>query len=164
MPPGREQAAAGQHLWEESWDDDDTNEDFSKQLKYEHTSPGIYLWLTLFSQGGARKGQESEIKRDPGHDSALMKASSVCHPSSTFLLEQYIPKIFYRDLQTRLVPFQPSIRFPSNSDLTYSTERSPQASPYPLIILSWHHHPSRHGSAYLLSHTSQPRLLYHHHQ
>jgi 26 proteasome complex subunit DSS1 len=22
------------HLWEESWDDDDTNEDFSKQLKY----------------------------------------------------------------------------------------------------------------------------------
>jgi len=23
------------HLWEESWDDDDTNEDFSKQLKAE---------------------------------------------------------------------------------------------------------------------------------
>lgn len=23
------------HLWEESWDDDDTNEDFSKQLKEE---------------------------------------------------------------------------------------------------------------------------------
>lgn len=22
------------HMWEESWDDDDTNEDFSKQLKY----------------------------------------------------------------------------------------------------------------------------------
>lgn len=22
------------HLWEESWDDDDTSEDFSKQLKY----------------------------------------------------------------------------------------------------------------------------------
>lgn len=22
------------HLWEESWDDDDENEDFSKQLKY----------------------------------------------------------------------------------------------------------------------------------
>jgi 26 proteasome complex subunit DSS1 len=22
------------HLWEESWDDDDTNEDFSAQLKY----------------------------------------------------------------------------------------------------------------------------------
>ena len=22
------------HLWEESWDDDDTTEDFSKQLKY----------------------------------------------------------------------------------------------------------------------------------
>ncbi|KAG8533255.1 26S proteasome complex subunit [Bacidia gigantensis] len=35
VPPGREQeGAAGQHLWEESWDDDDTNEDFSKQLKH----------------------------------------------------------------------------------------------------------------------------------
>jgi 26 proteasome complex subunit DSS1 len=22
------------HLWEESWDDDDTNEDFAVQLKY----------------------------------------------------------------------------------------------------------------------------------
>ena len=22
------------HLWEESWDDDDTSEDFSKQLKF----------------------------------------------------------------------------------------------------------------------------------
>ena len=32
-----EEAAQGagntQHLWEESWDDDDTNEDFSKVLK-----------------------------------------------------------------------------------------------------------------------------------
>lgn len=25
--------SGNQHLWEESWDDDDTNEDFSKQLK-----------------------------------------------------------------------------------------------------------------------------------
>jgi hypothetical protein len=24
---------AGEHLWEESWDDDDTNEEFSMQLK-----------------------------------------------------------------------------------------------------------------------------------
>ncbi|PSS05163.1 DSS1/SEM1 family-domain-containing protein [Coniella lustricola] len=24
------------HLWEESWDDDDTSDDFSKQLKEEH--------------------------------------------------------------------------------------------------------------------------------
>lgn len=30
------------HLWEESWDDDDQNEDFSKQLRY--TSPSV---LTL---------------------------------------------------------------------------------------------------------------------
>ncbi|KAH7357749.1 DSS1/SEM1 family-domain-containing protein [Plectosphaerella cucumerina] len=27
--------AATQHLWEESWDDDDTNDDFSAQLKEE---------------------------------------------------------------------------------------------------------------------------------
>lgn len=39
------------HLWEESWDDDDTSEDFSAQLKYvsilhapripNHVSPGM---------------------------------------------------------------------------------------------------------------------------
>ena len=27
--------ATTKHLWEESWDDDDTNDDFSAQLKYE---------------------------------------------------------------------------------------------------------------------------------
>jgi hypothetical protein len=26
--------SGNQHLWEESWDDDETNDDFSKQLKY----------------------------------------------------------------------------------------------------------------------------------
>ena len=26
--------SGNQHLWEESWDDDDTTEDFSAQLKY----------------------------------------------------------------------------------------------------------------------------------
>ena len=31
MPPGSEGGTT--HLWEESWDDDDTSEDFSKQLK-----------------------------------------------------------------------------------------------------------------------------------
>ncbi|KAF3909813.1 hypothetical protein ABW21_db0202410 [Orbilia brochopaga] len=34
------------NLWEESWDDDDLSEDFSKQLKYVHTatkpSPASY--------------------------------------------------------------------------------------------------------------------------
>ena len=30
VPPGQEGTT---HLWEESWDDDDTSEDFSKQLK-----------------------------------------------------------------------------------------------------------------------------------
>jgi len=41
MPDWTEQEteAAGnggttQHLWEESWDDDDTSDDFSAQLKY----------------------------------------------------------------------------------------------------------------------------------
>lgn len=37
------------HLWEESWDDDDTSDDFSAQLKYVATapmnSPGFGLWL-----------------------------------------------------------------------------------------------------------------------
>ena len=31
VPPGQEGGTT--HLWEESWDDDDTSEDFSKQLK-----------------------------------------------------------------------------------------------------------------------------------
>jgi 26 proteasome complex subunit DSS1 len=30
------------HLWEESWDDDDTSEDFSAQLKYVWRSGSIY--------------------------------------------------------------------------------------------------------------------------
>ncbi|KAF2088912.1 hypothetical protein K490DRAFT_64127 [Saccharata proteae CBS 121410] len=30
-----EEPAANTHLWEESWDDDDTSEDFSAQLKEE---------------------------------------------------------------------------------------------------------------------------------
>lgn len=32
VPPGE---GGTTHLWEESWDDDDTSEDFSKQLKAE---------------------------------------------------------------------------------------------------------------------------------
>lgn len=32
VPPGSEGGTT--HLWEESWDDDDTSEDFSKQLKW----------------------------------------------------------------------------------------------------------------------------------
>ncbi|KAI4198165.1 MAG: hypothetical protein LQ350_005452 [Teloschistes chrysophthalmus] len=31
VPPGE---GGTTHMWEESWDDDDTSEDFSKQLKY----------------------------------------------------------------------------------------------------------------------------------
>lgn len=47
------------HLWEESWDDDDTSEDFSKQLKWVY--PEYFYTLKtmcqLLSQAGARKGQ-----------------------------------------------------------------------------------------------------------
>ena len=32
---GREGERGATHLWEESWDDDDTSEEFSKQLKAE---------------------------------------------------------------------------------------------------------------------------------
>lgn len=37
VPPGSEgvAGAAAAHLWDDSWDDDDSNEDFSKQLKAE---------------------------------------------------------------------------------------------------------------------------------
>lgn len=32
------------HLWEESWDDDDTSDDFSAQLKYvSHLTPAIHM-------------------------------------------------------------------------------------------------------------------------
>lgn len=42
------------HLWEESWDDDDTNEDFSKQLKYTSLSLPfprlLYIYFALRSR------------------------------------------------------------------------------------------------------------------
>ena len=31
------QGESSKHLWEESWDDDDTSDDFSQQLKYVST-------------------------------------------------------------------------------------------------------------------------------
>ncbi|CAF9930492.1 MAG: hypothetical protein GOMPHAMPRED_005673 [Gomphillus americanus] len=34
-PEDTEVASGSAHLWEESWDDDDTSDDFSKQLKEE---------------------------------------------------------------------------------------------------------------------------------
>lgn len=30
----KNEATTQKHLWEESWDDDDTSDDFSQQLKY----------------------------------------------------------------------------------------------------------------------------------
>jgi hypothetical protein len=39
-PEDQTEAAKGsgetKHLWEESWDDDDTSDDFSQQLRYVH--------------------------------------------------------------------------------------------------------------------------------
>ena len=49
-------------MWEESWDDDDTNEDFSKQLKYGRLIVLEYWWLILVMQGGVRKGERSKMK------------------------------------------------------------------------------------------------------
>lgn len=34
QPSGSTANGGNEHLWEESWDDDDAAEDFSKQLKY----------------------------------------------------------------------------------------------------------------------------------
>lgn len=35
------------HLWEESWDDDDTNEDFAVQLRYGKRALLVVLELTM---------------------------------------------------------------------------------------------------------------------
>lgn len=41
VPPGSEGGTT--HLWEESWDDDDTSEDFSKQLKWAPSMVNSFL-------------------------------------------------------------------------------------------------------------------------
>lgn len=41
------------HLWEESWDDDDENEDFSKQLKYISHTPSTATTTDRANQRGA---------------------------------------------------------------------------------------------------------------
>jgi hypothetical protein len=53
-----------QHLWEESWDDDDTSDDFSNQLRYASTqtpSRCIIYYGSLTShttlQGGVEEGR-----------------------------------------------------------------------------------------------------------
>lgn len=54
-----------QHLWEESWDDDDTSDDFSAQLKYvkkqqaEHTPPSCHILrdTNREPQGGTEEGR-----------------------------------------------------------------------------------------------------------
>lgn len=42
VTPGSEGGTT--HLWEESWDDDDASEDFSKQLKY---NVQLFTWSNL---------------------------------------------------------------------------------------------------------------------
>lgn len=65
------EAAAGgsgttQHLWEESWDDDDTSDDFSAQLKYGVTSPALVSvsQLTVI-QGGVEEGRGQQATLMP---------------------------------------------------------------------------------------------------
>ncbi|KAJ5620568.1 26S proteasome complex subunit sem-1 [Penicillium lagena] len=43
QPAGSAANGGSEHLWEESWDDDDAAEDFSKQLKCVFHSPPIPL-------------------------------------------------------------------------------------------------------------------------
>lgn len=47
---GASNDAAQKHLWEESWDDDDTSDDFSQQLKYVRSSQGAHMALALKSR------------------------------------------------------------------------------------------------------------------
>lgn len=45
------------HLWEESWDDDDTSEDFSAQLKY------VSWWLCRWEQCANPAVCREELKK-----------------------------------------------------------------------------------------------------
>jgi len=69
-PEDQTEAAQGnsetKHLWEESWDDDDTTDDFSQQLKYVCSRRNLFKLnrkLTL-QQGGVEKGRgvKEEVK------------------------------------------------------------------------------------------------------
>ena len=44
-PEDTEVANSSGHLWEESWDDDDTSDDFSKQLKYGNLLNGSFRFV-----------------------------------------------------------------------------------------------------------------------
>lgn len=51
------------HLWEESWDDDDTSEDFSAQLKYAYPTHPYHSSIVDFERLGSHH-QESSSARD----------------------------------------------------------------------------------------------------
>jgi hypothetical protein len=48
------------HLWEESWDDDDTSEDFSAQLKW------VFLWDLVVNNKLIYLGREELKKVEAG--------------------------------------------------------------------------------------------------
>ncbi|KAK8186830.1 DSS1/SEM1 family-domain-containing protein [Phyllosticta paracitricarpa] len=61
-------AAANTHLWEESWDDDDTSEDFSAQLKYVgpilgYFAPQSYRQRLLSGTDVANTAHREELKK-----------------------------------------------------------------------------------------------------
>ena len=51
------------HLWEESWDDDDTSDDFSAQLKYARASFPLQYTGTNFDTREELKKVEATKKR-----------------------------------------------------------------------------------------------------
>jgi hypothetical protein len=48
--------SGNQHLWEESWDDDETNDDFSKQLAYFTCFRDVVGPRLTIVQGGVEEG------------------------------------------------------------------------------------------------------------
>lgn len=57
VPPGQEGGTT--HLWEESWDDDDTSEDFSKQLKWVFFGGCAVVWSGLLTVCAERSWRRS---------------------------------------------------------------------------------------------------------
>lgn len=48
------------HLWEESWDDDDTSEDFSKQLKW--VCPGVFVHVQILCANCCRRQELEKVR------------------------------------------------------------------------------------------------------
>lgn len=85
-----EQAANGNtvHLWEESWDDDDAAEDFSKQLKYvlhllppQHTYPLYHKLSTLYYVQVTSDTNRCDIPEQRGTQKG--RSGALVYPSSS---------------------------------------------------------------------------------